>query len=216
MDSGLGTIVVLNGTPRSGKSSIASALQEASDSLWLNLGVDLFAGVTPRRLRPGIGLRPGGERPDLEEAVVALFDALYASVVAWSRSGFNVVVDVGHHDDYSKPLGILPKVARDLARMPAYFIGVRCPVDVIMTRRDADPGGEGDRHGPYRTSEPDGSIPDVILRWERAVHDPGIYDQEVDTSTASAEDCAEAIVRRREAGPPVAFAALADARRPSR
>ncbi len=66
---GPGTVVVLNGTPRSGKSSIAAALQESSgaDALWLNLGVDAFAGVTPRQLRPGIGLRPGGERPDLED-----------------------------------------------------------------------------------------------------------------------------------------------------
>ena len=111
---GSGRIVVLNGTPRSGKSSIASALGESSDSLWLNLGVDAFAAVTPRRLRPGIGLRPGGERPDLEDAVVALFGALYAAVVAWSPAGLDVVVDVGHHDDYSTPLGILPTVARDL------------------------------------------------------------------------------------------------------
>ena len=58
--------------------------------------------MIPARLRPGIGLRPGGERPDLEDAVVALFGALYAAVVAWSRSGLDVVVDVGHHDDYFK------------------------------------------------------------------------------------------------------------------
>ncbi len=78
---------------------------------WLNLGVDAWAVATPSGLRPGIGLRPGGERPDLEDAVVALFDALYASVVACSSVGLNVVVDVGHHDDYSRPLGILSKVA---------------------------------------------------------------------------------------------------------
>ena len=136
--------MVLNGTPRSGKSSIAAALGESSDSLWLNLGVDAFAAVTPRRLRPGIGLRPGGERPDLEDAVAALFGALYAAVVAWSRAGLDVVVDVGHHDDYSTPLGVLATVARDLSGLPAYLIGVRCPVEVITARRDAgssDPGG---------------------------------------------------------------------------
>ena len=41
------------------------------------------------------------------------------------------------------------------------------------------------------------------------MHDPGIYDLEVDTSTASPEACAAAIVRRLAEGPPVAFAALA-------
>ncbi len=54
-----------------------------------------------------------------------------------------------------------------------------------MARRDADPGGDGG--GGYATTGPDGSIPDVVVRWERAVHDPGVYDLEVDTSTSSAE-----------------------------
>jgi chloramphenicol 3-O phosphotransferase len=204
--------VVLNGTPRSGKSSIASALGESSDARWLNLGVDTFADVVPARLRPGIGLRPGGERPDLEDAVVSLFGALYAAVVAWSRSGFDVVVDVGHHDDYSTPLGVLPQVARDVSGLPAFLIGVRCPVDVIMARRDAGSSRAGGGRGGsvrYVTSEPDGSVPEVVKRWERAVHDPGIYDLEVDTSTASPEACAAAIVRRLAEGPPLAFAALA-------
>jgi chloramphenicol 3-O phosphotransferase len=204
--------VVLNGTPRSGKSSIAAALGESSDARWLNLGVDAFAAVTPRRLRPGIGLRPGGERSDLEDDVVALFGALYAAVVAWSRSGLDVVVDVGHHDDYSTPLGILPTMARDLAGMPAYLIGVRCPVEVIMARRDAGWSRAGGGPGGsvrYVTREPDGSVPAVVERWERAVHDPGIYDLEVDTAQASAEACAAAIVRRLAEGPPAAFAALA-------
>jgi chloramphenicol 3-O phosphotransferase len=207
-----GTIVVLNGTPRSGKSSIASALGESSDSLWLNLGVDAFADVIPARLQPGIGLRPGGERPDLEDAVVALFGALYAAVVAWSRAGLDVVVDVGHHDDYSAPLGILPTVARDLQDLPAFFVGVRCPVEVIMARRDAvssRAGGERGGSVHYLTSEADGTVPEVVMRWERAVHDPGIYDLEVDTSTASPQACAAAIVRRLAVGPPAAFAALA-------
>jgi chloramphenicol 3-O phosphotransferase len=179
---------------------------DSADVPWLTLGVDAFAEVTPRQLRPGIGLRPGGERPDLEDAVVALFESLYAAVVVWSRSGRNVVVDVGHHDDYSRSLGVLPQVARQLQGLPAYLIGVRCPVGVIMARRDAG-GGEGGAR--YVTSEPDGSVPAVVERWERAVHDPGIYDLEVDTSTASPEHCAAAIVRRLAEGPPVAFAALA-------
>ena len=59
--------------------------------------------LIPARVRPGIGLRPGGERPDLEDVVVLCSTRLYAAVAAWSRAGSNVVVDVGHHDDYSEP-----------------------------------------------------------------------------------------------------------------
>jgi len=185
---------------------VARALQQSSDGIWINLGVDLFADVIPEGVRPGIGLRPGGERPDLEDAVVALFDALYASVVACSGSGLNVVVDVGHHDDYSKPLGILARVAGELCARPAYFVGVRCPVEVIMARRDA--GG-----GRYVTSAPDGTVPAIVGRWERAVHDPGLYDLEVDTGSTSPEACAAAVARRLDEGPPVAFAELAQRRR---
>jgi chloramphenicol 3-O phosphotransferase len=145
--------------------------------------------------------------------VVTLFDALYASVVAGSRSGLDVVVDVGHHDDYSKPLGILGKVARELRTLPAYFVGVRCPVEVIMARRDAGAEvGAGGTGRSYVTSAPDGTVPDVILRWERAVHDPGVYDMEVDTSRTSPEQCAAAIARRLAAGPATAFADLATPR----
>jgi chloramphenicol 3-O phosphotransferase len=196
--------VVLNGTPRSGKSTVAHAVQQSLDGIWINLGVDAFAQVLPEVARPGIGLRPGGERPDLEDTVVALFDALYASVVSCSRAGLNVVVDVGHHDDYSRPLGILAKVAGELRTLPASFVGVRCPVEVIMARRDAGRAGGG-----YVRSDPDGTVPEVVSRWERAVHDPGVYDLELDTSRASPEACAAAIARRLEEGPPVAFAELA-------
>src|SRR5262245_23555606 len=63
---GAGQIVILNGPPRSGKSSIAAEIQERFEGVWMNLGVDHFKQMTPARLQPGIGLRPGGERPDLE------------------------------------------------------------------------------------------------------------------------------------------------------
>ena len=58
--NGLGKVVVLNGTPRSGKSSIASSVQDTFDGVWINLGVDSFMKMTPQRYQPGIGLRPGG------------------------------------------------------------------------------------------------------------------------------------------------------------
>ena len=64
----VGRVVILNGTPRSGKSSIVTAMQTTSDEPWMN-----------------------------------------------------VVVDVGHHDNYSTSLGVRPtaslpsRLARSLA-----------------------------------------------------------------------------------------------------
>src|SRR5438046_3570056 len=113
-----GQIVILNGTPRSGKSSIATAIQNTFEGVWMNLGVDHFKQMTPERYQPGIGLRPGGERPDLEPLIVILYRAMYGAIALHSRMGLNVVVDVGHHDAYSVPRGILPNCARRLSGLP--------------------------------------------------------------------------------------------------
>lgn len=202
MSARLGTVVVLNGVPRSGKSTIAAALQRRFSRPLIALGVDAYVAMTPERFRPGLGLRPGGERPDLEPLVVALYSALYESVAAHSRLGLDVVVDVGHHDDFSMPLGTLRLAARSLMGLPAYLIGVRCPLDVIMQRRHADSGGS------YATSQPDGGVPEPVLRWQRAVHEPGVYDLEVNTAAAKPDECADAILARVSAGPGRAFGRL--------
>lgn len=184
--AGLGRIVILNGTPRSGKSSIARVIQSTFDGVWMNLGVDGFMKMTPERYQPGIGLRPGGERPDLEPIVVALYQAMYESIAAHSRLGINVVADVGHHDVYSRPRQILQDCARRLLGLPALLVGVHAPLEVIMERRRS-------------TGWPvpvDGSVPKPVKLWQQAVHVPGIYDLEVDTSVHTPEECA-ALIRER-------------------
>ena len=123
-----GRIVILNGAPRSGKSSIAAAMQQSLPGRWINLGVDAQNRMLPPSLLPGIGLRPGGERPDLEPSVVALFSALYDSIAAHADQGFDVVADLGHHDVYSTPLGILPACAR---RMTGYGVLFQRNVTVL-------------------------------------------------------------------------------------
>jgi chloramphenicol 3-O phosphotransferase len=188
-----GQIVILNGTPRSGKSSIATVIQNTFEGVWMNLGVDRFMQMTPERYQPGIGLRPGGERPDLEPFIVILYRAMYEAIALHSRLGLNVVVDVGHHDAYSVPRGILPNCARQLKGLPALLVGVRCPLGVIMERRRAT------WHVGYAD---DGSVPKAVSLWQQAVHIPGIYDLEVDTSVLSPEECANVIRQRLEDGPP--------------
>ena len=120
-----GQIVILNGTPRSGISSIANVIQNTFEGVWMNLGVDRFKQMTPERYQPGIGLRPGGERPDLEPLIVTLYHAMYKAIAQHSRLGLHVIVDVGNHDAYSSPLRILPKCARQLQGLPVLFVGVR-------------------------------------------------------------------------------------------
>lgn len=196
-----GQIVILNGAPRSGKSSIAAAIQADLDGAWINLGVDQSMRTTPERYQPGIGLRPGGERPDLEPVVEALYFALYDAIAAHGRLGLNVVVDVGHHDAYSVPRGILAACARRLAGLPVLFVGVRCPIEEIIKRRRATWGDALAGDGPMRAP---------VMRWQDEVHRPGLYDLEVDTSKHSPKACAEAIRRRLDDGSaPSAFQRLA-------
>jgi chloramphenicol 3-O phosphotransferase len=199
-----GQIVILNGAPRSGKSSIAAVMQDTFAGVWMNLGVDRFKPMTPERYQPGIGLRPGGERPDLEPLIVLLYRAMYQAIAGHSRLGLNVVVDVGHHDAHSVPRGILPQCARQLRGLPVLFVGVHCPLEVIMERRRAT----------WHSGEHDGydedAIPPAVRLWQQAVHVPGIYDMEVDTSVLSPEECAARIQQRlRDGPPPSAFQRLA-------
>lgn len=203
-----GRIVILNGAPRSGKSSIAAAIQEGFDGPWMSLGVDAYINaVTPPRYRPGLGLRPGGERPDLEPLVPRFYAALYESIAAHSRLGFDVVVDVAHHDEYSRPLHILPDCARRLTSLPVLFVGVHCPIETIMQRRNA---GQAGREGLYAVGTADEPVPAPVLRWQRAVHLPGIYDLELDTSKQSPAECAARIgeVLRVGVARPTAFERL--------
>lgn len=186
-----GKIVLLNGAPRSGKSSIARAIQEISHEAWINLGVDTCNDMIAERYRPGIGLRPGGERPDLEPFVAASYSALFGAITAHAQAGLNVVADLGMHDRYSKPLGILSMCAQNLSSLPAFLIGIRCPIEVIMHRREIEVVG---REGLYARQDADGSIPPPILRWQEAVHDPGLYDLDIDTSAQTSQECAKLIL----------------------
>ena len=169
-------IVILNGATRSGKSSIVEVIQETFEGAWMNLGVDVFArGVTPKRYQPGIGLRPG------------------------PGPGFGG----GHHGAIHPE--ILPNCARQLAGLPVLFVGVRCPIEEIMKRRN-----QAGREGGYVVGTDDEPVPPPVVLWQREVHIPGIYDLEVDTSLLSPEECAEVIRRRLEDGPsPSAFQQLA-------
>ena len=194
----LGQIVVLNGAPRAGKSSIVRVVQATFDGLWINLGVDVARSTAPEWCQPAIGLRPG--EPDHVAALhlPVLYAAIYESIASHSRLGLNVVAEFGHHDP-----DVLSDCARRLEALPALLVGVRCPIAVIMERRNASPGS-------YATGTVD-DPPEPVRRWQDAVHVPGVYDLEVDTSVLTPEQCADAIRARLDSGSPgTAFRLLAE------
>jgi chloramphenicol 3-O phosphotransferase len=200
----VGQIVILNGASRSGKTSIASALQASSDEPWMNLGMDNHIRATPAPYRPGVGLRPQraeghivepGRVPlaVLEDLVPTFYAALYESIAAHSRLGLNVVADVYHQDFYSRPRGILADCARRLRGLPVLFVGVLCPIDVIWERREAT-------WEQVRDTADDRLVLAVELG-QRAARSHR-YDLEFDTSVATPDRCAAEIRRRVVEGPP--------------
>lgn len=181
---------------------IVETFQDNMSGTWVNLGVDASTRSIPQKLRPGIGLRPGGERPDLEESVVVLYAALYESIAAHARIGVNVVVDVAHHESYCRPLHILGDCARRLSDLPVLFVGVRCPIDVIRQRREQSWG--------QNRETADQQLSAAVERWQDAVHVHGSYDLDIDTSVLTSTLCAQILATRLTDGPPgTAFARLA-------
>ena len=131
-----GCVVILNGAPRSGRSSIARALQQSG--AFINFGVDAAIAMTPEALRPGIGLRPDGERPELEPFVQQLNNALLGAIAEMAREGLDVVSNLGLHASYSRPLDILADAAQRLAGLEMLLVAVRCPIETLMARRMPD------------------------------------------------------------------------------
>jgi chloramphenicol 3-O phosphotransferase len=200
VSSSPGQIVILNGAPRSGKSSIAAAIQETFLGVWVNIGVDVARAMTPPALQPGVGLRPGEPDHPAAAAVPALYAALWESVAAHAWLGLNVVVDIGLYN-----VEIATDAARRLAELPVLFVGVRCDLETIMERRHA-----AGVH-LYAVGEPGEPVPQPVLRWQREVHAHWTYDLDVDTSMHTPHQCAVAIRSRLdEKQPAEAFASIAE------
>jgi len=196
----VGTVVYLNGPSSSGKHSIVAALQEVMDAPWFSVGIDTWFYNFPSRFM--------GDRPRAAQGFPWTFDAdghlvktatgpygrrltrgLYAAVAALAATGNNVVVDDVMYEEW-----MVDECARALAGASAYFVGVRCRREVVEARERA----RGDRPGGLAACNYD------------LVHSGSVYDIEVDTSDASAAECARLIKAHLEAGhPPRAFKFLA-------
>ena len=113
---------------------------------------------------------------------------MHYSIAALSRAGNHVLAD----HVLVKPVW-LRECAGLFADLPAYFVGVRCPLEILeqreMSRRNRTLGQAKAQFN--------------------LVHAHGVYDLEVDTSQSSTEACALQIKARIESGaPPTAFKQL--------
>lgn len=180
-----GRIVILNGVPRAGKSSLAQAIQTSVEGRWMIWGVDGFNATLPPELLPGIGLRPGGERPDLEAHLPELFERYCGVLLGLAQSGCDVVADLGLHRDYAAPFDSKALLAERLSGIAVYFIGVDCKTEIIMERRNAD-----SQNGLYANGP---GISALLKRWQAAVHSGTRYDLRLDMGVLSPAEGANRI-----------------------
>lgn len=119
---------------------------------------------------------------------------LHAAIAALCEAGHNVIADhVLGHEVWLEDL-----TAR-IQYLPAWFVGVTCPIPVQMERTIK----RGDR--------PDGERGLALANWfERVLHQHGTYDLEIDTATLRPERCAALLQHHLDTGPPpAAFRKLA-------
>ncbi len=188
----VGTIILLNGTSSSGKTSVVRALQEVLNEPFLEAGIDKFLWMLPGRYlnRPlwddvlGLAVQAGevGER---------LISGMHHAIAVLSRAGNNVVAD----HVLVEPRW-LQECAALFSDLPAYLIAVRCPLAILEQREQT------------RVNRTPGQAKAQYAR----VHAHGVYDLEVDTGQLSPIDCALRIkVRLDSSSPPTALRRIAGA-----
>ena len=80
-----GSVVILNGPPHAGKSTIAHQLQATADAPFYALGIDtLFGRMVPQRI---------SDARNLKELDRGYIRGLHAAVAGMARSGCNMIVD---------------------------------------------------------------------------------------------------------------------------
>ncbi len=206
-DTGPGTIILLNGTASSGKTSLAKAIQQTFHEPYLLVGIDVFwerifpwewAGAASAAWQH----RPIHEASPPKIAIVMtpfahfVHSGLHHTAAALAKIGHNVVVD---HVLYAAP--DLHECLTLWHALPVWLVGVHCPLEVVRQRAVM----RADRSGWKEYLD--------VVTWQFEVvhrHTRGIYDIEVDTSHLSPAECALQIKDALGAGgQPRAFKQLA-------
>lgn len=200
-----GTIIFLNGTSSSGKTTLAHALQERLVEPFQHVALDQFRDGLPAKYR-GLNAPAGttGERGlnvipvrqddnsiftqvRFGEDGQKLLRGMRRAILSLAQEGNNIIID-----DIILDQSFLDDYLDVMADERLYFIGVRCPLSVIEQR-------EAQRLGRF---------PGTAESHFISCHAHDTYDVEVDTSVLTPAACAGLIVKRMAAGPPEAFRQL--------
>jgi chloramphenicol 3-O phosphotransferase len=184
-----GTIIILNGASSAGKSSILAHLQHTLEGPFLNAGIDKFIFMLPSSyLNRPLWDDVLGKADQAGEQGHILFSGMHHALAALAQRGNHLLADhVLVEPSWVEECALL------MADLPAYLIGVHCPLAILEQRE---------------VERKDRTLGQARLQFER-VHRFTLYDLEVDTSLAPAEACAATIAAHLASGAaPMAFRRL--------
>lgn len=159
-----GHVVFLNGTPSSGKSTLAAALRELLSPPYIYLSLDDFRrGYLSRYWQSDDG-------------------TLFRHVMHGYLLSLRAMASIGHRIIAEAVVTTerLDMYLTLFADIPVLFVGVRCPL------------GEAQRREAARTDRRRGSV-DLAVPDFDSVHAHGAYDLEVDTSILSPAEAAQEV-----------------------
>ncbi|MEI9994900.1 MAG: AAA family ATPase [Rhizomicrobium sp.] len=175
-------IILLNGAGSAGKSSLAKALQAELPGVFLHVAMDAFLEMMPARtLGTADGLTFETIQEDGKPSVIVTSGPAQERALKGMRHAVAAMADVGCDlivDEVMFDPAPLAEYRALLAGHLLWVVGVQAPLGVLEAREEA----RGDR-APG------------LARWQFGrVHRGMVYDFEIDTSMATPEDCARAVV----------------------
>lgn len=167
-------IIVINGTSSSGKTSLLKAIQNESEDLFLEYGIDKFIFMLPKRyLNTQLWNDVLGRADSAGETGHKLVECMHMSAQKINSSGMNVIVDhVLVEERWRKHL------ADTLDKKNTYLIKMYCPLEVLEEREKA---------------RKDRTLGQARKQYN-LVHMNIEYDMEIDSSKMTAEDAAKQIL----------------------
>lgn len=159
-----GKVIFLNGTSSSGKSSLATKMQEISEEKFYHVQLDTFCDMLHEKIFDN----------DFVNTENSAASIMHNFVLSLCKNGESVIVDTvieNHHENWLKECVEL------LYDMPVTFVKVNCPLHELE-RRELE---RGDRNiGQAKEQLRNMSFNDI-------------YDLEVNTYETSTEECVKTI-----------------------
>jgi chloramphenicol 3-O phosphotransferase len=177
-----GTIIILNGTSSSGKTSLLHGLQNALAETYLEFGLDKFLWMLPKRyLDQPLWDDVLGRADAAGEVGHQLVLSMHQAIRSMADCGMNLLVD-----------HVLVELAwtRDCARLfasyNAYLVGINCDLEILEKR---------ERNRKDRT------LGQARKQFDK-VHAHGVYDLVVDTGIHTVEENIAQVIDFLSSGQP--------------